>query len=111
MVAAIHAETLDKIQYMNPLKLNNQNTLDAVLEEIKKRKIFESVFMCGCVWAYLHLLFLPGANVATTSKPRFFTWKPEEKANLRRMSFTESAWLQEKWLLVNSHYIRIFRKL
>jgi len=49
MVAAIHAETLDKIQYMNPLKLNNQNSLDAGLEEIRKRKIFESVFMCGCV--------------------------------------------------------------
>jgi len=48
-VAAIYAERLDRIQYMNPLKLNNKNTLDAGLEEIRKRKIFESVFMCGCV--------------------------------------------------------------
>jgi hypothetical protein len=46
MVAAKHAETLDKIKYMNLLKLNDQNTLDAGLEEIRKRKIFESVFMC-----------------------------------------------------------------
>jgi len=45
-VAAIHAETLDKIQCMILLKLSNQNTLDAGLEEIRKRKIFESVFMC-----------------------------------------------------------------
>lgn len=46
IVAAIHAEMLDKIQYMILLKLSNQNTLDAGLEEIRKIKIFESVFMC-----------------------------------------------------------------
>jgi len=46
MVAAIHAETLDKIQYMILLKLSNQNTLYASFEEIRKRKIFESVFIC-----------------------------------------------------------------
>jgi len=56
-------------------------------------------------------LKVEATNVATTRKIRFFTLKAEEKANFRWLSFTGSAWLQEKWLLVNSYWIRIFRKL
>ena len=77
----------------------------------RKEKSFN---LCLCVDVYrsTYACFsFPVVNVATTGKPLFFTLKPEETANLRQLSFTESAWLQEKCLLVNSYWIRIFRKL
>jgi hypothetical protein len=37
-VAAIHAETLDELQYLILLNLNNQNTLYVGLEKIKEKK-------------------------------------------------------------------------
>ena len=52
MVAAIHAERLDEIQYMILLNLNNRNTLDVGLEEINEKK---NPLICVYVLMYIGL--------------------------------------------------------
>jgi hypothetical protein len=76
----------------------------------------KNIWICVYVLMYAYiglptLALLSWIECGHNKENPIFHLENRGKGKLNSLSFTDSAWLQEKRLLVNSYWIRIFRKL